>query len=508
MTRQEAVIKIAKINRIVGEWKYRLDVNGKVEYDTLSSDLPHIGEWTKEIYLYLEQNPSPLLIRQIDNIGFTDLLEHYVQEHRGEIEASYLKALDSYVTHMRALVLLCNKQKENQKGSYTEFPGPLANERVATLLQRAVDTGILDSHYQPLPHIKTIQLKIIAFAISTICGFRHPYTYFEKLWKRENGNRISTTHTPKRNTGYLDATKALYPEVDFTALEQKHESETFYTPQSDEDREKLYRDLLKGGYIASKTTLKIFSGIFDKEKFRQPVEWIKDQRQLAYFIHLAFSKYNRRHLWVKGECCFRINGAIPHRQCLITGYSWINRAGWMDKYDMRLKEICETFNHAECKTATEKKSKERPIHNGTVFHSSRSERDRKRMYLALAKGGYIDPETTFAVFKGIFDVTKFKGAVKWMKPQGQLMYFVYLAFKTDNPFDLWKKCAACFRLLNGAAPNQQSLNCNFRFIKKNGLLATYNTELKRIADKYNGISENANMKITDNGQNKQNPNNL
>lgn len=71
-----------------------------------------------------------------------------------------------------------------------------------------------------------------------------------------------------------------------------------------------------------------------------------------------------------------------------------------------------------------------------------------------------------------------------------------------------EKCAACFRLLNGAAPNQQSLNCNFRFIKKNGLLATYNTELKRIADKYNGISENANMKITDNGQNKQNPNNL
>lgn len=40
MTRQEIAIKIAKITRIIGEWKYRLDLDGEVEIETLS---PEIG---------------------------------------------------------------------------------------------------------------------------------------------------------------------------------------------------------------------------------------------------------------------------------------------------------------------------------------------------------------------------------------------------------------------------------------------------------------------------------
>lgn len=105
MTRQEIAIKIAKITRIIGEWKYRLDLDDEVEIETLSPDLLHIDEWVREIGLYIKQNPSPILAHQITNIGFTDLLETYVQEHKQEIEEPFVWALNNYVKHMRTLLL-------------------------------------------------------------------------------------------------------------------------------------------------------------------------------------------------------------------------------------------------------------------------------------------------------------------------------------------------------------------------------------------------------------------
>ena len=57
MTRQEIVIKIAKINHIIGEWKYRLDLDGEVEIETLSPDLLYIDEWVREIGQYIKQIP-------------------------------------------------------------------------------------------------------------------------------------------------------------------------------------------------------------------------------------------------------------------------------------------------------------------------------------------------------------------------------------------------------------------------------------------------------------------
>ena len=79
-------------------------------------------------------------------------------------------------------------------------------------------------------------------------------------------------------------------------------------------------------------------------RFESPVEWTKTQRQLSYFIHQAFSRFNRKNLWIKGECCFRIGGKKPHKASLVTGFAWIKRAGWMDRYDTRLKAICDRFN--------------------------------------------------------------------------------------------------------------------------------------------------------------------
>ncbi len=487
MTRQEAVIKISKINRIIGEWKRRLDIERNIKDMILASDAIQIGEWVQEIQIYLEQNPSRHLSLQITNIGFTDMMATFVNKHGDELGSEVANALECYVKRMYSLQSLCDKQALEQKGQYSNLPGPLANEQVALLLQRAVNAGILDCQYQPMPQTKVLQLRFIAFAISSICGFRHPYVYFEQIWSKKNGARISSNSIPRYKNVSYEQTKALYPEVDFLKMENEHETETFYTPQGEEDKKRLFKELVKYKYIASDTSQSAFMGIFDKNKFRQPIEWLKDQRQLGYFIYSAFGASNKKRLWIKGECCFRINSAVPHRQCLSNGYSCIKRAGLLESYDTRLKAICDRFNHVTNEATLGSTPCKRPIHTGKdVFHSSQSDAAKRKMYNALIKGEYIAAETTFFLFKGIFDESLFTEPVKWIKSQSKLMYLIYMAFKEDNPYDIWRKCSKCFYLRNGKKPNRESMCTNIRSMIKKGQLETYNEELKAIAASYVG----------------------
>ena len=240
MTRQEAVIKIVKITRIIGELKYQLDADDEVEFEALDPEWKHIAEWTQEVCRYMELDASPQVARLIANIGFTDMVEKYVQSCRKEIGAKEAKILDDYVKHMRTLSSLCDTRSEEQREKYGDLIEPLANERVAALLQRAVDAGILDRHYQPVPQTSPLQLKVIAYAVSSLCKLHSPYVLFEKQWHRENGKRFNTCRIPKHNTVCYEETRALYPEVDFAGFEPVHEAATFYVPQSEEEIRAMY----------------------------------------------------------------------------------------------------------------------------------------------------------------------------------------------------------------------------------------------------------------------------
>ena len=50
--------------------------------------------------------------------------------------------------------------------------------------------------------------------------------------------------------------------------------------------------------------------------------------------------------------------------------------------------------------------------------------------------------------------------------------------------NVWVKCVNCFRLQNDKVPNRESMDSNFRFIVKKGLMDTYDIQLKTIADNY------------------------
>ena len=100
MTRQEAVIKIVKITRIIGELKYQLDADDEVEFEALDPEWKHIAEWTQEVCRYMELDASPQVARLIANIGFTDMVEKYVQSCRKEIGAKEAKILDLSLIHI------------------------------------------------------------------------------------------------------------------------------------------------------------------------------------------------------------------------------------------------------------------------------------------------------------------------------------------------------------------------------------------------------------------------
>ena len=59
MTRQETVIKITKITRIVGEMKSQLDLDDEIEFEALDSSWMNIGKWAKEICLYRDCREMP-----------------------------------------------------------------------------------------------------------------------------------------------------------------------------------------------------------------------------------------------------------------------------------------------------------------------------------------------------------------------------------------------------------------------------------------------------------------
>lgn len=62
MTRQETVIKITKITRIVGEMKSQLDLDDEIEFEALDSSWMNIGNGRKR-FVYIWNKP-PLLFWQ------------------------------------------------------------------------------------------------------------------------------------------------------------------------------------------------------------------------------------------------------------------------------------------------------------------------------------------------------------------------------------------------------------------------------------------------------------
>ena len=347
MNRQETVITIAKINRLLKQLYYWIDTDVDLKISFVDTEeLAQLSNWVKLVYQYLLESPTPILANQIERIGSSSIIENYLNEKNCRIDARIRPLLVKYVKEMKKLEILDKQILSDVETSYPGMVPALANEKAIALLKRAVDAGILDEDFQPLRSTSSIQLRVIAFAVGTLLNIprKQIYIHFEKQWNRAS-YRISTVDLPRRyRCEKHELAMSLYPEVNFQEMTQPYrENTTFYTPNSKKRIKTLYENLIEAGYIGSYNTFEDFIGIFDQSKFKKPIDWISEQRFLAYFVYLAFSKYNK-NLWVKVVCCFRVSGVEPHKGSLCSGLTYIRRNNLFDTYNVELKEIADKFN--------------------------------------------------------------------------------------------------------------------------------------------------------------------
>lgn len=99
---------------------------------------------------------------------------------------------------------------------------------------------------------------------------------------------------------------------------------------------------MRGMYLDESTSFEQFLGIFGKGDNRTPVNWIQEQRKLGYFIHQAFAPTNK-DFWKKAVSRFRVNGELPHKGSLQSGYQALVRDNLVEGYCPELMEIAGRY---------------------------------------------------------------------------------------------------------------------------------------------------------------------
>lgn len=345
MNRQEAVLTITKVNRIVKQLNYWCDLAVEIDLSAFGDNILYLGKWTNEVHTYLNENPDRKLLGLVEDIGAPSLIETYLTQKGETLPAEVSKSLKDYVSVFHQIQGDCEALHKKTRGKYANLPDHLANGKASDLLTRAVKAGILDEDYQPTEKANPAKLKVIAFAVSQLMCFdkRHTYIYFDQLWCR-GGYHLSSVNLPRvSNKNYQDILE-LYPEVDFSGLIKTYSGFVFNSPYDDKRKKVLLKALIYNGYVDPSTKPSQFLGIFDTKTFKQPVNWLREQRLLAYFVKNAFGPTNSKNLWVKAASCFLVDGKTPHKESLVTGYNAIERSGLADTYNTDLKNIAETYN--------------------------------------------------------------------------------------------------------------------------------------------------------------------
>ena len=345
MNRQQAAIKIATVNRFIKQLNYWSALGESIHPAAFGDDIYSMSSWVKEIQTYLRTDDDvSLLVDLIEYVGDISVIDEYLSKHN-RMEEILRQSLMGLSRTMKDLLAECQELRKEMKGSYSMLPDALYDDKAIDLLERAMNAGILDKDFQPTGKANYNNLKIIAYAIAKTMKFdkHHIYCYCEEMWHK----RLSPVMLPKYDTESYQGTMDLFPEVDFSDLLKEHEPMVFNCPFDDERKDALRRALAQNGYIMRNVTLKQFSAIFDKDKFKTPVNWLKDQRSFSVFVKLCLGPTNNKNLWLKAVSCFNINGKRPHKGSLSTGYSLLERTHALDSYDTVLLAICKAYNAKE-----------------------------------------------------------------------------------------------------------------------------------------------------------------
>lgn len=348
MNRQEVVIALAKINMMNKQVAYWIDLDQDVDNITKAIDIDIVPVWKDEIIQFMKENPCKMVVNIAEKMYPIDYLKKCLKARSKKYQPITIQKLSKFAEAIEELYSYSSIYYKMYKTSpYGILEEPLANEKAAELLKRAIDAGYLDVNYFPCKGTTKLHLKAIAWGVGQQIGikWRIQWVTFERQWKCE---RIGTIPLPECYSKDLEDVKKLYPEVDYSPLLKKKEDEFFKSPKDECRVEELFLALVAFGYIDRKSTYSQFRkafGIKDQSDDNfVPVNWIRDQRNLTYFIHYTFRKTNK-DIWVKTKNCFTVNGKTPNKGSLKSGFLAMKRNHPdIEKYDPCLITLAAQFN--------------------------------------------------------------------------------------------------------------------------------------------------------------------
>ena len=348
VTRQEAVLSFVKFNKFAKQLIYDICIGGNTKLTTYADELLHFEQWKEDIMLYTSLNPDPIIIDKIAMLGSPEMLENYIKDGKETLPKNTYDALSGVVQAMKSIHALCFDLNQESKGKFKYLVNEFAYEEAADLFDRAVSAGYLTAEYQPKGDTDLYTLKILAFAIGEMLHLtmRHKWSHFEEQWNIDKSNKLSSLPVTEKQFKRNEKVMKLYPEVDFSELTQPNEERYFDAVYGSRRVRTLYQDLHDKGYISPDTTVDAFLSIFNlgEQTTRKPIEWIKSQRHLSYFIFFAFSKTNKDY-WEKAKACFSINGQAPNRGSLVTGLTALKKRPDYAVFDVELKRIASKYNN-------------------------------------------------------------------------------------------------------------------------------------------------------------------
>jgi hypothetical protein len=297
VTRQEAVLSFVKFNKFAKQLIYDICIGGNTKLTTYADELLHFEQWKEDIMLYTSLNPDPIIIDKIAMLGSPEMLENYIKDGKETLPKNTYDALSGVVQAMKSIHALCFDLNQESKGKFKYLVNEFAYEEAADLFDRAVSAGYLTAEYQPKGDTDLYTLKILAFAIGEMLHLtmRHKWSHFEEQWNIDKSNKLSSLPVTEKQFKRNEKVMRLYPEVDFSELTQPNERDILMQSMVHDVSVVYIKTFTTRANISQDTTVDAFLSIFNlgEQTTRKPIEWIKSQRHLSYFIFFAFSKTNK-----------------------------------------------------------------------------------------------------------------------------------------------------------------------------------------------------------------------
>lgn len=350
MNRQQAAIAIAKISETSRNLKYWMDLKPETYVTALDSQLIHFGEWAQELADYLINDPNKKVYQMLWIMGPPKHLQAYVDLYGDAMPTDVRNSLLVYIPLIEKLRKEGKSVHARAKGEYRYLADGLDNPRAVEFLKRAQDANLLDDKFKPKVGVTRAQLKVIAYAVAQLIGldkqYRRRWKTFNEQWPHSS-DHLSNVMLPNLRRADMRMITDLYPEVDYTDLVVNPKDFYFNTEMEWPRINSLYWTLKKAGYIDATTTLHNFHCIFkpEEKEGRQPVNWIKDERQLSLFVSLVLREGNEINLWLRATNCFLVKGRRPNRATMAMFLTKIKKSVFAQRLHNNDKVLLEVIRH-------------------------------------------------------------------------------------------------------------------------------------------------------------------